>query len=128
VYADSPTPIVLSINVFYNEHPPTRTLYVPIGSKSLYAAANQWKDFTNIVEHIVTGIATVSASRLNIRVMGRTVEISLPEASSHVQVVDISGRQLYNGKPSGSTFTVTLPQAGVYLVRVGNKTVKLVAP
>ncbi len=28
----------------------TCTLYVPYGTSSLYKAANQWKDFTNIVE------------------------------------------------------------------------------
>jgi hypothetical protein len=131
IYADSPIPVDLSnysTIVFYNVNKTACTLYVPIGSKSLYAAANQWKDFKNIVEHIVTGIATVSASRLNIRVMGRTMEICLPEASAHVQVVDISGRQLYNGTPSGSTLSITLPQAGIYIVRVGNKTTKLVAP
>jgi hypothetical protein len=126
IYADSPTPIVLSINVFYNEHPITRTLYVPIGSKNLYAAADQWKDFTNIVEHVVTGISSVSAYKINIRVIGRVVEIGLPEESAHVQVVDISGRQLYNGTPTGNTLSVTLPHAGIYLVWVENKVAKLV--
>jgi hypothetical protein len=128
--ADSPVPIDLSSSpyVFYNVNKTMCTLYVPTGSKSLYAAADQWKDFINIVEHIVTGIAVVSASRLNIRVIGHTVEIGLPEASIPVQVVDINGRQLYNGTPSGRTLFVPLPQAGIYLVRVGNKTAKLVAP
>jgi hypothetical protein len=56
------------------------------------------------------------------------MEISLPEASAPVQVVDINGRQLYNGIPSGSTLSVTIPQAGIYLVRIGNKTAKLVVP
>jgi hypothetical protein len=129
IYANNPTPVDLSgsRDVFYNVNKTTCTLYVPIGSKSLYTAANQWKDFINIVEHIVTGINTVSALKLNIRLIGRTMEIDLPEASAPVLVVDISGRQLYNGTPSGSTLTVTLPQTGIYLVRIGNKTTKLVA-
>lgn len=127
LYANSPTPIDLSNSpyVFYNVHNNTCTLYVPIGSKSLYAAADQWKDSVNITEHTITGITTVPASKLNIRVTGRTMEISLPDVSLHVQVLDISGRQLYNGKSSGSTLSVTLPQAGVYLIRVGNKATKL---
>jgi hypothetical protein len=58
IYADSPTPIDLSSStyVFYNVNKTTCTLYVPTGSKSLYAAVNQWKDFTKIEEHIVTGM------------------------------------------------------------------------
>ncbi len=128
LYANSPTPIDLSSSpyVFYNVHTSTCTLYVPNGSKSLYSVADQWKDFINIVEHTVTGIATVAASKLNIRVIGHTVEIGLPEKPAQIQVVDISGRQLYNEKPSGSTISISLPQAGVYLIRVGNKTTKLV--
>lgn len=130
LYANSPTPINLSLNsnTSYTGFNADIILYVPTGSKSLYAAAPVWKDFKNIVEHIVTGIATVSASRLNIRVMGRKLEISLPEESVPVQVVDISGRQLYNGTASGNTLSVSLPHAGIYIVRVGNRTAKLVAP
>jgi len=127
IYADRPTPVNLgSSGVFSSVNTTTCTLYVPTGSKILYAAADQWKDFINIVEHTVTGIATVSASKLNIRVMERTVEIGLPEESAQVQVVDISGRHLYNEKPAGNSLSVTLPHSGIYLVRVGNKTTKLV--
>jgi hypothetical protein len=128
--ANSTTPINLSLisSTSYTGFNSNIILYVPIGSKSLYAAAPVWKDFQNIVEHIVTGISSVSASKLNIRVIGRTMEIDLPGASAPVQVADISGRQLYNGKPSGSILSVSLPQAGIYLVRVGNKTAKLFVP
>jgi hypothetical protein len=130
IYANSSTPVNLSSSdgVFLYINKANCTLYVPIGSKSLYAVADQWKDFINIVEHTVTGITTVPASKLNIKVMGRMMEIGLPEASARVQVLDISGRQLYNGTPSGNTLYVSLPQAGIYLVRAGNKVVKVVAP
>ena len=47
-----PNPIDLtsSNNVFNGINISTCKLYVPFGSKSLYASANQWKDFANIVE------------------------------------------------------------------------------
>lgn len=46
------TPIDLknAEEVFYNVDKSTCKLYVPYGTASLYAAANQWKDFQNIVE------------------------------------------------------------------------------
>jgi hypothetical protein len=130
LYANSSTPIILRLNsdANYTGFNAAITLYVPIGSKSLYAAAPVWKDFKNIVEHIVTGIANVNPSIVNIRVMGHTMEISLPEASMPVKVVDISGRQLYNGTPTGSTLYVSLPHSGIYLVRGGNNVVKLFVP
>jgi len=48
----SSTPVELRpfVSVFYKIDKKSCKLYVPAGSKSLYQAANQWKDFENIVE------------------------------------------------------------------------------
>ena len=52
IYAYPSIPVDLSfrLSVFYNINKTTCTLYVPYGTKALYAAASQWSDFTNIVE------------------------------------------------------------------------------
>ncbi|HET6557062.1 MAG TPA: leucine-rich repeat protein [Prolixibacteraceae bacterium] len=52
IYAHSITPVDLnaSVRVFYPVDNYGCTLYVPIGSKTAYQTANQWKDFENIVE------------------------------------------------------------------------------
>ena len=42
-----------SQNVFYNVNTSTCKLNVPFNTKSLYAAASQWKNFTNIIESTV---------------------------------------------------------------------------
>jgi len=48
----SSTPVELSpfVSVFYKIDKKSCKLYVPVGSKSLYQAANQWKYFENIIE------------------------------------------------------------------------------
>lgn len=46
--ATDPSAITLGSNVFYLSS--TCKLYVPKGSKALYAAADQWKDFTSVTE------------------------------------------------------------------------------
>jgi hypothetical protein len=48
----SSQPVALSTfaSVFYKIDKKSCKLYVPIGSKSLYQDANQWKDFENIIE------------------------------------------------------------------------------
>jgi len=68
IYSLSPTPVSLSASssVFYNVNKTTCTLYVPIGSKSLYQAAVQWQDFTNIVEFDPTSVKNVTAQSLGI--------------------------------------------------------------
>jgi hypothetical protein len=46
---------VFSINDMYSNPPPlTCNLIVPAGTKSLYAAADQWKDFFNIKDTLIT--------------------------------------------------------------------------
>lgn len=64
ITATSLIPVDLSLsNVFYQVNKTTCTLYVPVGSKSAYQAAYQWKDFTNIVEKNITGIAPISSDQ-----------------------------------------------------------------
>jgi hypothetical protein len=53
IYANSPLPIYLDTysSIFYNIDKTTTVLHVPSGSKNDYQAANQWKDFMNIVDN-----------------------------------------------------------------------------
>ncbi len=63
IYANAVTPIDLSSQegVFNNLNISTCILYVPAGSESLYEAADQWKDFTQILP--ITGTSkTVEVS------------------------------------------------------------------
>jgi photosystem II stability/assembly factor-like uncharacterized protein len=50
VHSLEPLDLNSSSDVFLNVDKVACTLYVPIGSKSAYQSANQWKDFVNIVE------------------------------------------------------------------------------
>jgi hypothetical protein len=45
-----PVDLTSSSNVFNNVNKSTCKLYVPLGKATTYSAANQWKDFTNIIE------------------------------------------------------------------------------
>ena len=60
IYANNMTPsrVTMGTNAFYSVPTSTCALYVPTGSKLLYAAADQWKDFTNIVEVPLYAITT----------------------------------------------------------------------
>lgn len=44
----NPTPVAIDQYVFSNRN--NATLYVPMGSKSAYQAANYWKEFKAIIE------------------------------------------------------------------------------
>ncbi|MCB9002059.1 MAG: leucine-rich repeat protein [Bacteroidales bacterium] len=62
INGNDPSSISLEASVFLSSPVTTCTLYVPSGSKTLYASAWQWSDFTNIEEVTLT----VSASTANI--------------------------------------------------------------
>ncbi len=59
-------PPVCDTNVFYSAPKSTCVVYVPAGSKEAYSAADQWKDFTNIVEMGTVGINTINPDEIGI--------------------------------------------------------------
>jgi len=66
VYASKPNNISLMTTVFSGVSTSTCVLHVPVGSKSLYAAASQWKDFINIVDDLVKLPALTTQDATNI--------------------------------------------------------------
>ena len=52
------TPVAITQNVFSNRT--NTTLYVPVGSKDAYQAADYWKEFKEIIEIDPTGIEQIS--------------------------------------------------------------------
>jgi hypothetical protein len=58
VTAYNPTPASIAIYTFTNRT--NATLFVPIGSKAAYEAADYWKEFKEIIEIDPTGIEQIS--------------------------------------------------------------------
>ncbi len=59
-YPATPVNLIPSVGVFLNVNKTTCKLFVPYGTKVLYAAANQWKDFTTILEIPTAGSIAAS--------------------------------------------------------------------
>jgi hypothetical protein len=74
VHSFIPIPLGANSEVFKYINKTTCTLYVPSGSKAAYQAANQWKDFVNIVE--VPGLYT-SETKLDFSCIGGNENISV---------------------------------------------------
>ena len=93
-------------------------LSVPWTSAEAYKAADQWKDFTNIVTGI-NGVAqennaVVSASNGVITVTGTAY-------NAVTEVYGTNGALVYRGTGK----TIAVPSAGMYIVRAAGKTVKV---
>jgi hypothetical protein len=128
IYANKITPVDLSYSsaVFYNISTKKCILHVPFNSASAYDAASQWTDFTNIVADIVTSSINTKASNLKVTTNNGKVVISgLPQAET-LEVYNLQGIAIYNQKITAETESVNLPTHGVYVVKVGNESVKVV--
>ena len=78
IYAYAATPLDLSSsqNVFNNVNKTICTLYVPAGSKAAYQAANQWQDFTNIIEMSDFRLSATTANIAAVQGSTATVELT----------------------------------------------------
>ena len=85
VYAYSVIPVDLgsSYGVFYGINKTTATLYVPFGTKVLYAASGQWQDFCNINE--MPGIF-LSDNTLGMGANSGTKDVSIASSASWTAV------------------------------------------
>lgn len=113
------TPPTVSSNSFTGLSQSSITLYVPSGSKSLYEAADYWKEFGSIIELNSSSISEVSVTEGTIKLLGRTVSLSEEQA---VIVYDITGKVVLH--TTAQQFT--LPQNGIYIIRTENETKKVV--
>ena len=90
-------PVVLAAltDVFIGINKSTCTLYVPIGSKSLYKAAYQWKDFTNIVE-MTTAVPKINIEKTTIypNPVTENFQINGFEGNAIMLLTDINGKIL----------------------------------
>ena len=131
IYTLSTTPINISasLGVFSGININTCVLHVPENSKILYTAADQWQDFTNIVEDIPNSIDEVLNSSISIFPNPATTLITISELSSLVSdktvtlsITDVSGRTLFSQdiEPSLNTLTIDVStfNCGIYFIAI----------
>ena len=124
IYAYQTMPIDLSASyyalVFNNVNKTTCKLYVPTGTKALYAAAIEWKDFTNIIE-MTTALPKLTNSGISIypnpvkdffRIEGLT-------ENADVSIVDLNGKLVLNQQITvNDKVSISNLTNGMYIVRI----------
>ena len=103
------------------------TLYVPSGSLEAYQEAQVWQNFSRIVELDPTGIGEVATDGTVSVSAGRDGILVVEGAAGPVEVYDAKGVLVVRIDAGGSTTEVPLPGGGLYLVKAGGKTVKVMA-
>lgn len=99
-------------------------LYVPIGTIKAYEKVDPWRNFWNIEEMNFNGIdmiETDSDVSLHIYVNNGTLSINGIGSHESVTVYDMQGQIVYNG----SSHTIDNLSQGLYIVKVGNRIIKI---
>lgn len=102
----------------------TCTLYVPAGSGEAYAAADQWKDFLNIIE-VVVSVPQKEEASLTISKEGDGIMITGVEPGATITVYTVTGTQLLTLTATGNEQRITLPGGALYFVKVGSQMMKV---
>ena len=95
-------------------------LYVPSGRGFKYVAAEGWRKFRN-VEEMDSGVEDVVGEEAVIRVVDGSIVIDGMAADAPVEVYDMTGKAAYRGS---ATEIPSMPH-GIYIVRIGGKSVKV---
>ena len=124
IYVNRSIPLDLtsSDNVFYGVNKTSCTLYIPVGSKTAYQAANQWKDFVNI-EEFTTTVPRVDDERINIHPnpVIEHFKIDGLEGTIDMILMDINGKELLHKEiVKDENVSVSKFPAGMYFVKLSN--------
>ena len=121
VYCRATTPPTASNGVFISTTL-MGTLYVPVGTKDAYMAVDPWRNFWNIEEvDFSSAVEVVEDDGIVVATSEGAIVVE-GEQVGNVRVYSVNGQCVYSG-----TDTVIGGLAkGVYIVKVGNQTVKII--
>lgn len=126
IYSHAVSPINLesSYDVFKDANKTTSTLYVPVNSKSAYGAANQWQDFTNIVESNFSSTKKLIDAN-QIYCVGHQIFVS-NNFGKYICLYDMNGKKISAIKNTNEVVCFSVDKSGVYVVAVDNRFKKIV--
>jgi len=126
IFVPSRTPADLSnsLDVFYNVDKANCILNVPIGTKLAYQAANQWSEFSKIVE-VATGVDSPLKNTFTVASVNGQLIISGLEVGKTIEIYNLQGVLVKSQVSTSDSESVNLPTKGIYIVRIGKMTEKI---
>ena len=104
------------------------TLCVSKGTIDKYKATEGWKDFKFIVEGIFNGVADIPANAVLIQGEGGTIKVHGCKDGEQVSVYSINGTKAGSAvsENGSATINTTLQPGNVAIVKIGEKSVKII--
>ncbi len=117
IYVYAKKPPFWRNSVFYNVDKRTCNLVVPGESLELYRKADPWKNFF----FITAGIDGTKADEVKVTATGDEITVAGAADDAVVEVYGVNGALVYRGNGK----SVAVPSAGIYVVRVAGRTIKV---
>ena len=116
------TPPTIDSNTFSNY---SADLYVPVRCKSAYQYANYWKNFNIIIDTLDNPIK-LNDNDVTVASIGDYIVVKNAKLGSVVNVYASNGALVASEKATDGSVVVEAPVKGVYVVKVGKQTVKVI--
>ncbi len=105
-------------------------LYVPDGSVQTYRKAYEWKEFKNIADESSSGIENVEAAGLSdsditVSVYPDGIHIDGITSGSTVSIYTLDGTCCFSDSVSGDRMTYHPATSGIYIIRIGEYSTKV---
>ena len=95
-------------------------LFVPKSAVSAYQGANQWKEFFFITGTESSGVETTFTDNVNVSVENGNIVVNGAD-NANIEVYSVNGQCVYNGNAT----TISVSAKGMYIVKVNNKSFKV---
>lgn len=125
IRSDNSVPPAIRESSFFYVNKDSCIVYVPAGSKAAYMAADQWKDFKNIVEMGVTEQPELNTLPLTLFAEGDGILVKGVKEGETISVYSSTGVLLQSLTANGDEQRITLSKGAIYIVKAGNQIVKL---
>ena len=116
------TPPTIYSNTFSNY---SADLYVPVGRKAVYESAQYWKKF-NIINDTLDNPITLNDNNVTVASIGDYIVVKNATAGSVVRVYAVDGTMIASEVATDGDIVVEIPAKGVYVVKVGKQTMKVI--
>ena len=91
----------------------------PIFEETNYEAVFDSTDLTGMTDKRFAKL------EMSVNVVSRNIQISAAPIGSAYAILDMQGRVLKKGRVESANFNITMPQAGNYMIRIGNHTQRI---
>ena len=101
-------------------------LYVPTGCKAAYKVAYYWENFNNIIEVTLDNTITLNDNDVIVATIGDNIVVKNATVGRVVRVYTADGAMIATGVATDGDIVVEVPAKGIYVVKVGKQTVKVI--